>query len=180
MLEVALAVRTLLALVFLTAGIGKFRNMLVFQGVVVNYRLLPEKWAAPFALGLPVVEIIVAAGLLFAPSSWVDGSAAFLLLLFAGAMAINIRRGRRHIDCGCFQSAHRQTLNGVLVARNVGLAGLLAVPALAPVGRLSPLGAAEALATGTVLFVLLQSLNVLWSVTPSWRRRAGVTTGADK
>ena len=45
-----------------------------------------------------------------------------LLALFAAAMAINIRRGRDHIDCGCGQSFLRQTLSWMLVARN-GRAG---------------------------------------------------------
>jgi hypothetical protein len=33
---------------------------------------------------------------------------------------------------------------------------------------------------GTVLFALLQSLNILWSVVPAWRLRRAITTGADK
>ena len=114
------------------------------------------------------------------PSSWSAVSAASLLILFAVAMAINIRRGRRHIDCGCFQSALKQTLSWILVARNAALALLLAVPAIVPEGVLSELGAAEALLTGTVLFVLLQSMNILWSVVPAWRQRRAVTTGAEK
>jgi methylamine utilization protein MauE len=178
--EIALAIRVLVALIFLTAAFGKLRHRLEFQGVVANYRLLPEAVAPAFALLLPPVEIAVAATLLFAPSSWSATGAAALLILFALAMAINIQRGRRHIDCGCFQSALKQTLSWVLVARNVGLALLLAVPATVPEGALSPGGAAESLLTGTVSFVLLQSMNVLWSVVPAWRQRRTVTTGAEK
>jgi hypothetical protein len=178
--EIALAIRVLVALLFLTAALGKLRHRLVFQGVVANYRLLPDFAVPAFAAVLPLVEAAVAAALLFATSPWPEASAAALLILFAAAMAINIRRGRRHIDCGCFQSALKQTLSWILVARNVGLALLLAVPATVPEGALSELGAAEALATGTVLFVLLQSLNILWSVVPAWRQRRAVTTGAEK
>jgi hypothetical protein len=179
--EIALAIRVLVALVFLTAALGKFRHRLVFQGVVANYRLMPEIAVPAFALVLPPVEATVAVALLFAPSSsWPAVSAAVLLILFAVAMAINIRRGRRHIDCGCFQSALKQTLSWTLVARNAGLALLLAVPAVVSAGALSQLSAAEALLTGTVLFVLLQSLNILWSVVPAWRQRRAVTTGAEK
>jgi hypothetical protein len=178
--EIALAIRVLVALVFLTAAIGKVRHRLVFQGVVANYRLLPELAVPAFALALPPVEIAIAAALLFAPSSWPVVCAAALLILFAVAMASNILRGRRHIDCGCFQSALKQTLSWILVARNVGLALLLAVPGKVPEGPLSPPGAAEALLTGTVLFVLLQSLNVLWSVVPAWRQRRAIATGAEK
>jgi hypothetical protein len=178
--EIALAIRVLVALLFLTAAVGKFRHRLVFQGVVANYRLLPESLVPAFALLLPPVELAVAAALLFVPSFWPAVGAASLLILFAVAMAINIRRGRRHIDCGCFQSALKQTLSWILVARNAGLAVLLAVPVMVPEGALSELGAAEALLTGTVLFVLLQSMNILWSVVPAWRQRRAVTTGAEK
>lgn len=177
---ISLAIRVLVALIFLTAALGKIRHRLVFQGVVANYRLLPQIAVPAFALLLPPVEIVVAAGLLFAPSSLPAVCAAALLILFAVAMAINIQRGRRHIDCGCFQSALKQTLSWILVTRNAGLALLLAVPATVPEGALSPSGAAEALLTGTTLFVLLQSMNVLWSVVPAWRQRRAVTTGAEK
>jgi hypothetical protein len=178
--QIALAVRILVALVFLTAAFGKLRHRLVFQGVVANYRLLPDIAVSAFALLLPLVEAVVAAGLLFTSSSWPAVSAAALLILFAVAMAINILRGRRHVDCGCFQSALKQTLSWILVTRNAVLAVLLAVPATVPVGSLSASGAAEALLTGAVLFVLLQSMNVLWSVTPAWRQRRAVTAGAEK
>src|ERR1700680_3243069 len=159
--EIALAIRVLVAFVFLTAALGKVRHRLAFQGVVANYRLIPRIAVPAFALLLPLVETAVAAALLFAPPSWPEVSGAALLILFAAAMAINIWRGRRHIDCGCFQSALKQTLNWILVARNAGLAVLLAVPVMVPEGALSELGAAEALLTGTVLFVLLQSMNIL-------------------
>jgi uncharacterized membrane protein YphA (DoxX/SURF4 family) len=178
--EIALAIRVLVALVFLTAAVGKLRHRLVFQGVVANYQLLPEIAVPAFALVLPIVEIAVAAELLFATSAWPAMGAAALLMLFALAMAVNIQRGRRHIDCGCFQSALKQALSWILVGRNAGLALLLAVPAVVPERALSPPGAAEALLTGTVLFVLLQSMNVLWSVVPAWRQRRAIATGAEK
>jgi hypothetical protein len=101
-------------------------------------------------------------------------------MLFAAAMAINIWRGRRHIDCGCFQSALKQTLSWTLLARNAGLTLLLVLPAAVPEGALPESGAVEALLMGTVLFVFLQSMNILWSVVPAWRQRRAVTTGAEK
>src|SRR5712671_7879579 len=124
--EIALAIRVLVTLVFLSAAFGKARHRLAFQGVVVNYRLMPEVAAPAFALLLPLVEAAVAAGMWFAPRPWPEVGGAGLLILFAAAMSINIGRGRRHIDCGCFQSAFKQTLSWTLVARNVGLAVLLA------------------------------------------------------
>jgi hypothetical protein len=178
--EIALSIRVLVALVFLSAAFGKARHRLAFQGVVVNYRLIPEIAVPAFALLLPLVEATAAAGLLVAPPPWPEVSGVALLILFAAAMSINIGRGRRHIDCGCFQSALKQTLSWTLVARNSGLAVLLGVPAAVPDGALPESRVAEALMMGTVLFVLLQSLNILWSVVPAWRLRRAITTGADK
>jgi hypothetical protein len=181
MIEIALAIRTLVALVFLTAAWGKARNRLVFQGVVANYRLLPDALVVPFALALPPIEALVGVSLpfgLFSP--WSELAAGGLLALFALAMGINIARGRRNIDCGCFQSALKQTLNWTLVARNGVLVLALGVAAAAPAGGPSGWGSAEGPLAGAVLFVLLQSLNILWSVVPSWRQPHAHHGGAGK
>lgn len=178
--EIALSIRVLTALVFLSAALGKVRHRLEFHGVVENYRLLPTIVVPVFAWLLPPVEAAVAVGLLFASPAWPEVIAAMLLILFAAAIAINVRRGRRHIDCGCFQSALKQTLSWTLAARNVGLATLLAVPATTLEGALPRAAAAEALLIGIVLFVLLQSMNILWSVVPGWRLHSPETSGAEK
>jgi hypothetical protein len=57
---------------------------------------------------------------------------------------------------------------------------LLAVPAAVSDGALAESGVAEALMMGTVLFLLLQTLNSLWSVVPASQLRRALTTGVDK
>jgi len=102
--------------------------MMPFQGVVANYRLLPDAMVAPAAHLIPPVELLLGATLLLGLAfPGPELGAAALLLLFALAMGINLRRGRRHIDCGCFQSALKQTLSWTLVMRNVVLASLVGV-----------------------------------------------------
>jgi ABC-type phosphate transport system permease subunit len=80
---------------------------------------------------------------------------AALLLVYAGGMAINILRGRTHIDCGCLGfGTSRASLGWELVARNILLGAVaLAVFALPVVPRalgaidaISGLGAVVALA----------------------------------
>lgn len=167
----ALGVRTLVALIFLTAACGKLRHWLVFQGVIANYRLLPEALVAPVAYLLPPVEALLGTALLLGLGSpWPEAAAASLLVLFAAAMGINIGRGRRHIDCGCFQSALKQSLSWKLVIRNVVLSLLLGVAAYTKglPGDLYML--VNGLLTGGVLFIILQSLTLLWSIVPAWRR----------
>ena len=115
------------------AAITKLRALDAFVGVVHNYRLVPEPLERPIAYALPVVELAIAVGVLLpavrAPAAL---AAAILLVLFAGAMAINLMRGRRDIDCGCFATVLRQRLSWPLVLRNLLLAALalLVVPGL--------------------------------------------------
>ncbi len=59
-----------------------------------------------------------------------------LLGFYACAMALNLARGRRHIDCGCMGPAARQALSGWLIVRNVVIAlTAVGVSALTPAGR---------------------------------------------
>jgi hypothetical protein len=179
LMEVTVAIRTLVALVFLSAAVGKFRHWAVLQGVVANYRLLPNSFVAPFAYFLPPFEALLGAALLFGVlSPWAELAAAVLLMLFALAMSINLLRGRRHIDCGCFQSALKQSLSWNLVIRNGVMIMLLGLASRwdAPSGDLG--ARLEALTAGGVLFISLQSLNILWGIVPSWRRQERFASGS--
>lgn len=177
--EAQIAVRTLIALVYLTAAIGKMRHWEVFQGVVANYRLLPDVLVAPFAYCLPPFEALLGAALLFGwLSPWAELAAAALLLVFAAAMGINLKRGRQHIDCGCFQSVLKQRLSWTLVVRNGVLALLLGFALLTTRGVADLRMTMDGLLAGGVLFVILQSLNILWGIVPAWRRPHGLDSGA--
>ncbi|MBB4613584.1 MauE/DoxX family redox-associated membrane protein [Novosphingobium taihuense] len=144
---------------FLTAGLAKLRSRRVFPGVVANYRLLPPALVGVVATLLPPAEVVIGACLIvgIGPAAI---PAAGLLLVFAAAMAVNIRRGRSHIDCGCGRSDLRQTLSGTLVLRNVVLAALL----LPTLGQLPSPGSAGwwiGLASGSALYLLTLLVNAL-------------------
>jgi hypothetical protein len=176
---IVLAIDMLIGLVFLTAAVGKMRNWQQFVGVVGNYRLLPEVLIAPVAYALPPLEAVLGAALLLhVGSPWPQWVALGLLLLFGAAMAVNMRRGRREIDCGCFQSALRQPLSWTLVVRNLALALVSGLAALAPPLLVDTWILINAMLVTAVLFMLLQTLNILWSIVPSWRRAPGQTSGA--
>jgi len=171
--ECLVALRTLVALVFLSAAVGKMRHWLALQGVIANYRLLPDALVLPIAYLLPPAEAGLALWLF---SGWAASSAAAgaagLLCVFAVAMAVNLERGRRDIDCGCFQSALRQTLSWTLVWRNVCLAaGLLLTTAVAGESG-GPWDTLYAVIVGVALFVLTSALSILGSIVPAWRRPA--------
>jgi uncharacterized membrane protein YphA (DoxX/SURF4 family) len=168
--------RLVLAAVLLGAAVAKLRALEEFAGVVHNYRLLPELLTRPVAYALPHIEIVLALGLLLDPTRRLAAVAsAALLAVFAIAMAINLWRGRVHIDCGCFASALKQRLSWALVARNgvlIGLA-LLVVP-LAPASR--SLGALDLLTVGVAsggLLLLYVAFSQLASLDqPDHRLRA--------
>lgn len=167
--EFGVTIRAAIALIFLTAAIGKIRNWTAFEGVVANYRLLPDRLVKPVALALPPFELAIAIALPFG-AAIVDWAAASLLLLFGMAMGLNLARGRDHIDCGCFQSALRQKLRWVLVVRNGLLALSLAPASLFAWSHPSLAQLAEGSFAGAVLFITLQSFAIFWSITPAWRR----------
>lgn len=166
------SIRVILALVFLSAAVPKVRHLEEFGGILENYRLLPVWTLGPMHIAIPAAELAAAAGLVCLP---VPASllAAALLVIFATAIAINLRRGRDEIDCGCRHSALRQRLRWALVWRNslLALLALLAVvvplqrPALVPDAML--LGGAF----GVISFLLYGTLNALWAVGPVSRRR---------
>lgn len=162
-----LAVSIGIGLLFIAAGLTKYRHRALLPGVIANYRLLPEALVAPVAALLPPVEILLGLLLLsgLAPRPVVT-IAIGLLCLFAAAMAINIARGRRTITCGCGRPDLRQSLRWALVWRNLGLAGLLLLR-LMPAPALSPFDLVTAGAAGLCAFILYELLGALAALTAS-------------
>jgi len=153
-------------LVFLQAAIAKLRHRALLEGVIANYRLLPSALTGPAALLLPPVELALGTALLLS-AHWLAALGAMaLLLVFAAAMAINIRRGRSQIDCGCGRSQLRQPLSWLLVGRNVALAALL-LPRLAPAPALSAADLMIALAGGFGIFLIVQLFNAIGALAAS-------------
>lgn len=149
-------INALTALVFATAAVGKLRHAETFEGVVANFRILPEPLVRPFARALPWAELAVAV-LVWAPGvvgAAAQAAGAALMVVFAIAMAINVGRGRRIIDCGCFKTEGRQPLGWPMVLRNLVFAGALALAAGLDGGRLDALVWSNGLAAGVALFLL--------------------------
>ena len=172
-----LAARIAVACIFLTAAVGKLRHLTVFEGVLANYRLLPRWAIAPAHVLLPLTELAIGVGMIASPL-FAAPAAALLLLVFAVAMAVNLRRGRSDIDCGCHQSVLRQRLSWTLVWRNAVLA-VLALLAVVPSASSSASAWLTGAGAGLGLFALYCAMNSLWAVGPVTRRRirfAGVSS----
>ncbi|HSD11435.1 MAG TPA: MauE/DoxX family redox-associated membrane protein [Candidatus Binatia bacterium] len=151
-----------LAAVFAVSAVMKLVDLESFAASVANYRLLPRWMEKPFASAVPLAEAASATGLSFAAAR-ARGAAGVLALLaiFSAAIAINIARGRRDIDCGCFGAALRQGLSGWLLVRNLVLAGAAAAVWLPSFERtLVPLDWFTIALGGTTLAVLYVAANV--------------------
>jgi hypothetical protein len=129
------ALRGALALLFAVAALHKLRDPLAFRAAFLDYRVLAAPLARALAPLVPAAETAAALALLapaFAGRALLGAEglraagpllAAGLLGLYGAAIALNLARGRRHVDCGCLGPALRQPLSGWLVARNALLAG---------------------------------------------------------
>jgi uncharacterized membrane protein YphA (DoxX/SURF4 family) len=153
--------RILLALIFLQAGVQKLRHLEEFQGVVLNYRIVPRASARSFAVATPFLEMGLAAALMIGISPLAELAAAALLSVFAAAMTVNVLRGRTEIDCGCFQSSLRQLISWWTVARNLVLTAVALLAAASPSISLPFVGLLQAALAGLVGFALYGALNTL-------------------
>lgn len=128
-----LAARWLLALLFFTSGASKLANRDGFAQAIGRYELVPPRYIPALSntvLGLEIaLGISLAVGIVPAIAGW---CACVALLVFAAAVAINLRRGRR-FDCGCGGALQRE-ISWSLVTRNVLLTVIAAVVAVHPTG----------------------------------------------
>lgn len=159
-----LCVRIAAALFFLWAGSAKARDLPRFRAALDDYRLLPAFAVAPAALAIPFAELGLAATLPWtALCPWPEIGGGALLLLFAGAMAVNLLRGRRDIACGCSFGARDSGLDWTLVGRNVLAAAIIASGGAAIAPR-SFLETASGVIAGFALFALLAAADAIWAL----------------
>jgi hypothetical protein len=168
--EFVTAVRIATALIFLAAAVGKMRRWGTFEGVVANYRLLPDALSRWVAWLLPPAELLLALALVVG-LPYAESLAGALLCLFALAMAINLVRGRSFIDCGCFDASLRQPLRWSLVVRNGVLVLLLALAAQSrAVAEASDVASlVMGVLAGAAFFGVVQCSNILIAL-PAKRR----------
>ena len=153
--------RAALALLFAAAALHKLRDSAAFRAVVDDYRALPPPLGRAAAALLPWIEVAAAAALAapFSGSLRAAGPllGAALLAVYTGAIALNLARGRRHLDCGCLGPSLRQPLSAALLARNVVLVGAAFACLLPPAPR-----SLHALDAFTVVAAAL-ALALFWS-----------------
>ena len=132
---VDLLLRGALAALFASAALHKLRDGAAFRAVVHAYRLVPDAVVAA-APAIAAGELAVAAALLL-PSTRIAGAVGVvaLLALYSVAIAVNLARGRRSIDCGCGPLGARQPISEWLLVRNGALVTVALLAMRAPAER---------------------------------------------
>ena len=137
---IALVGRWSLAVLFLVAAVGKFKDLTAARRAATDLGV-PATLAPAVAVGLPVLETVVALGLVMPGTArWAAVAALVLVSAFSVAVAVQLARGR-HPDCNCFGSATRSPIGASTLVRN----GLIAVAAVFLVVRGSMTGDACAI-----------------------------------
>jgi len=125
-------------LLLLLAAVHKLTGLPKFRATLTAYEIMPGALIAPASILVPIVEALLgAAWLLNLEPTLVAMTTAALLTSYMSAIAINLLRGRIHIDCGCTMgtSAGRdQQLSWGLVARNAILI-MAALTATVPISE---------------------------------------------
>lgn len=115
-----LAARLLLGCLFFMAGLSKIRNPVSFADDILEYQLLPRRLAHVLGYLLPLAELALGlCCLLGLVLPVITGAIILLLIVFTGAVAINLIRGRR-ISCHCFGGSSTR-ISSLVIVRNMAL-----------------------------------------------------------
>ncbi|TCP52785.1 methylamine utilization protein MauE [Tumebacillus sp. BK434] len=121
--DLAVWFRFVLAFLFLSTAWSKHKTMGEHIGVVRDYQLLPERLTEPFAKAETYVELLLGLLLLlglFQP--YAAAGSVVMLLIYTGAITVNLWRGRTEMSCGCGGVAGLHRISWKLVLRNLSLA----------------------------------------------------------
>ena len=131
------ASRILLAGVFVMAGVAKLRDRGRFRTTLVAFGV-PPAVAMPLTFALPIVELLIGAGLLVDAIAFGSSLAALALLFaFTAAVAVSLGRGKRPA-CQCFGVISSAPIGAGTLVRNAVLMAVSGVAALpADAGHLS-------------------------------------------
>ena len=147
-----------LGLVLLAASRHKLGDFARFRAVLADYRIVPERGVSSVAAALAGAEGITGIWLLVPGAGPVPAlAAAALLAVYSAAVAINLIRGRREIDCGCTGPGVRRPLSEGLLLRNAVLILLAASCALPQAARPLVWIDSVTIAAGLGVLLLLQA-----------------------
>ena len=116
-----LLLRLVLGGLLLLAGVTKLADRSSVYEAVLDYEVLPNRLARPFAMLLPWLEITLGTLLLLGLGTTAAAALATPLFLgFALAIGVNLARGR-HFDCHCFGSVQSERIGWPAFLRSLAL-----------------------------------------------------------
>ena len=135
------------ALLFASAALHKFRDLRRFDEIFAAYGLPPSATRLRLSRVVPLLEALVAGGLLLDVTRTAAACVGIVLLLaYAGAITVNLLRGLRELACGCGGPDDRRPIAPWMVARNILCAASL-LPVMLPWSA-RPLGATDLVTIG--------------------------------
>ena len=162
------------AALFAVGAIQKATAWSKFRAVLRNYELLPDSLDS-FAVGVLIALEGSVAVLMIPEASRTRGAllSVSLLATYAGAMAINLLRGRVNLDCGCLGVGRRQPIRWWMVGRNVAIAALALLATMPTTSRaLGALDAVTIIGAVLSLTILYAAYNLLQAAPHSRRESA--------
>ena len=105
------------ALLFALSALEKYQDMAAFQLKLENYQVIPAALASGMTNLVFMIEIVATTLLLTPAYLYGVALSATLMLAYTAGIAINLARGRTHIDCGCLGS-QGEGISGYHLLRN--------------------------------------------------------------
>jgi len=168
---IGLTCRLLAALVFGSAALGKLRNLAQFTQVLRDYQILPARCVAPAAAIVIAAEGFITLAVWWRPLRAAAVCVAVILLAsYALAIALNLWRGRREIDCGCSFGGTGEPISWVLPLRNALLASVSVIAGLPETRELSGPGWGVAVVAAAALALCYRTWGALLANRPQLHR----------
>lgn len=150
----------LLGIVFILSGTEKLAKQEEHRRLLFNYQILSMKQIKRFLPVLASLEILIGLLLFSLQLSKVAiVGAVGLMLIFTGAIAINLFRGRKDISCGCGGVMGNHKISWWLVVRN-GCISLGFVLCLPFEESIKSIGLYYGVACFSAIFIILCSLII--------------------
>jgi len=168
-----LGLRALLAVVFVTAGVGKLLDLEGSRRAMRDFGV-PERAVGLAGVALPLVELATGLALLFRPSArWAALIALLLLVAFIVGFARALARGEQP-DCHCFGQIHSAPAGRITLVRIAVLAACAGVVVVYGSGPavdtwLNARSASQLVAIGVCICAVL-AVAYAWSIRRDLRR----------
>lgn len=120
-LNLRLALRMLLGIVFVVSGVAKMWDIYGFSKIVSGYGVLSESMIVPVSILIPFAEFILGMMLLLNFHARVASlSLLVMVVVFTGLSAMRYLSGATS-DCGCFGEVLQRKINANLFVENAAL-----------------------------------------------------------